>query len=258
MISVITATYNTTTDQINRLWNSLKQQTYTDWEWIVYDDSPESNMEVFRQICGICLDERYKVNVAKPHVADNRGIGNAKRKAFHMAHGNILVEVDHDDELTPDCLAEIAMVFEDPEVGFVYSDWAEVFPSGEHLRYSEGWGLGYGQEYEVDGFGWVMSMPTINRKTLSHIVSIPNHVRAWSYHAYHTAGGHNPCLRICDDYDLLVRTALTAKCVHIPKPLYIQHIQPDTAQREQNADIQELVPVIHACYAKEINIKYPD
>lgn len=258
MISVITATYNTTNEQITRLWNSLKCQTYTDWEWVVYDDSPDSNMEVFRQICGICADERFNVRIVKPHTADNKGIGNAKRKAFHLAQGNILVELDHDDELTPDCLEEIAKAFQEPEVGFVYSDWAEVFPSGEHLRYSSGWGLGFGTEYEVEGFGWVMSMPTINRQTLSHIVSIPNHVRAWSYHAYHGAGGHNPCLRICDDYELMIRTALTTKCVHIPKPLYKQHIVDNTAQREFNAEIQNLVPVIHACYAKEINIKYPD
>jgi hypothetical protein len=45
---------------------------------------------------------------------------------------------------------------------------------------------------------------------------------------------------------------------HIPKFLYKQHISSETAQREFNATIQELVPVIHACYAKEINIKYPD
>jgi hypothetical protein len=87
---------------------------------------------------------------------------------------------------------------------------------------------------------------------------VPNHVRAWSRNVYHEVGGHNPMLRVCDDYDLLLKTALVTKMHHIPKFLYRQYISDSTAQREFNADIQELVPVIHACYAKEINIKYPD
>ena len=257
MISVVTSTYNTTPQQLLRLWNSLKNQTYTEWEWVIYDDSPTENMEVFRLIQGICADERYHISVTKPHVAAERGIGYAKRYAFGMAHSNILVEVDHDDELMPTCLEEIKLAFDDPEVGFVFSDWAEILPSGEHARYSSGWGLGYGTEYEIDG-KWIMSMPVVNKHTLAHIVAVPNHVRAWRSDVYWEVGGHNPMLRICDDYDLILKTALQTKMHHIPKFLYKQHISGETAQREFNADIQELVPVIHACYAKEINIKYPD
>jgi glycosyltransferase involved in cell wall biosynthesis len=258
MISVITPTYNTKPNDLVRVWTSLKGQTYTDWEWIVYDDSPAENMEIYHFMRGLCMDERYRICVIKPHKEHNRGIGNAKKNAFFSAHGNILVELDHDDELMPTCLEEIANAFEDSEVGFVYSDWAEVLPSGEFSRYSAGWGLGYGTEYHVEGHGWVMSMPTVNKHTLSHIVAVPNHVRAWSRNVYHEVGGHNPMLRVCDDYDLLLKTALVTKMHHIPKFLYRQYISDSTAQREFNADIQELVPVIHACYAKEINIKYPD
>lgn len=257
MITVVTATYNTTPQQLFRLWHSLKNQTFTDWEWVIYDDSPTENMEVFRMLQGICADERYKILANKPVEAAGRGIGNAKRLAFGMANTTILVEVDHDDELMPTCLEEINLAFQDPEVGFVFSDWAEVLPSGEHARYSSGWGLGYGTEYMADS-GWVMSMPVVNKHTLSHIVSVPNHVRAWRSNIYWSIGGHNPMLKICDDYDLILKTALATKMQHIPKFLYKQHISSDTAQREFNSDIQELVPVIYACYAKEINIKYPD
>lgn len=258
MISVVTTTYNTTPYQLGRLWNSLKMQTHSEWEWVVFDDSPTENMEVFRFIQGLCSDERYSITVTKPHTAHERGIGNAKKIAFTSARGEILVELDHDDELMPTALEEIAKAFEDPEVGFVFSDWAEVLPSGEYSRYSTGWGLGYGTEYHVDGHGWIMSMPVVNKHTLAHIVAVPNHVRAWRTSIYYEVGCHNPMLRVCDDYDLLLKTALATKMQHIPKFLYKQHISGETAQREFNADIQELVPVIHACYAKEINIKYPD
>lgn len=258
MISVITTTYNTPANVLARTWNSLKAQTYNDWQWIVYDDSPTSNMEVFRQMLGICSDDRYKVYVYKPHVADEMGIGNAKRKAFGFAHGDILVELDHDDELAPDALEQISLAFDDPEVGFVYSDWMEIGPDGQSRKYSDGWGLGYGIHYTDEYGRYVLSMPTVNKHTLAHIVAVPNHVRAWRADVYHKVGGHNPLLRVCDDYDLILKTALVTKMQHIPKCLYYQHVSDVTAQREFNNMIQELVPVIHGCYAKEINIKYPD
>lgn len=258
MISVITATYNTTPEQLARAWASLKAQTYTEWEWVIFDDSPEDNFEVYRFVQGLCTDERYRITVGKPNTAYGRGIGNAKKIAFSGGRGEILVELDHDDELMPDCLQEIFDAFQDPEVGFVFSDWAEVLPSGEYFKYCSGWGLGYGTEYYLENHGWIMSMPTVNKHTLSHIVSVPNHVRAWRSNVYYEVGCHNPMLRICDDYDLILKTSLATKMHHIPKFLYRQHVSGDSAQREFNAHIQELVPVIHACYAKEINIKYPD
>jgi len=258
MISIITPTYNTDENVLSRTWRSIKNQTFTDWQWVVYDDSPLENRAVFRQVLGFCSDERYMVNVYRPKEPLGRGIGNAKRKAAHFCQGDIIVELDHDDELAPNALEEISLAFEDPEVGFVYSDWMEVGPSGESRKYSDGWGLGYGESYLDENGHTVLSMPTVNKHTLAHIVAIPNHVRAWRSSVYVDIGGHNPFLRVCDDYDLVLRTALATKMHHITKCLYYQHVSDVTAQREFNSDIQELVPVIHACYAKEINIKYPD
>ena len=39
MISICTPTYNTDPSILARTWASLKSQTYTDWEWVVWDDS---------------------------------------------------------------------------------------------------------------------------------------------------------------------------------------------------------------------------
>lgn len=66
MISVITCTYNTPHDVLARTWASLKAQTFTDWEWVIYDDS--TNPTVFAQLYGFCADERYRVRVYRPHI----------------------------------------------------------------------------------------------------------------------------------------------------------------------------------------------
>ena len=255
MISVCTSTYNNTPDQLARLWASLKAQTHTDWCWTVYDDSTDPT--VWANLYGLCADERYKIEMFKPHVPSRGNIGLSKRNCFGLAKGDILVEVDADDELTPDCLAEIHQAFQDPEVGFVWSDCCELFPNGESGRYPEGWGLGYGTDYWDDQHGvWAMRVP-MNRVTLSHIVSAPNHVRAWRASTYHTIGGHNPSLPVADDYELIIRTALATRCHHIPKMLYKQHIGAGTAQRTMNGLIQELVPQIHAKYATQIADRFP-
>ena len=255
MISVIVPTYNTAPNVLARLWASLKAQTYQDFEVVIYDDSTTQTVQ--QQVYGMCSDERYRIRYFRPHVPSGGNIGYVKRMAFSLGLGDILVEADHDDELTPDCLQELATAFTDPSVGFAYSDCAEVYPDGSSLRYPEGWGLGYGSDYWDDQHQvWAMRVP-MNRTTLSHIVSAPNHVRAWRASVYHAIGGHNTSLPVADDYELIVRTALATRCHHIPKMLYKQHIGAGTAQRTMNGLIQELVPQIHAKYAAELDKKFP-
>jgi glycosyltransferase involved in cell wall biosynthesis len=256
MISVITTTYKTDPNVLARTWNSLKSQTYSDWEWVVYDDS--LNDDVYRQVYGFCSDERYVVRLFKPHVPSGGNIGLVKHNAFMLGHGQILVELDHDDELMPNCLQEIYDAFENnPSVGFVWSDCSEILPSGESGRYPDGWGLGFGSDYwdEVNNV-WAMRVP-MNRVTLSHIVSSPNHVRAWRASDYHKINGHNINLKVADDYDIILKTAIETECLHIPKMLYKQHIGPTTAQRVYNDEIQKLVPMIHECYTQELDIRFP-
>jgi len=246
MISVVTPTYRTDPDVLARTWASLKAQTYTDWEWVVWDDTPGD--EVWRHLYGLAADERYRLVAHRSHVPSG-SIGRVKRRAFMVAEGDLLVELDHDDELVPTALEEVANALENSEVGFVYSDWCEILPTGESGRYPDGWAFGYGDHYwdEAEGV-WAMRAPDLNLTTLGHIVSAPNHVRAWRASVYRALGGHDPSLPVADDYDLVVRTALATRCVRIPRMLYRQHIGPSTAQRARNAEIQTRVSEISARY----------
>lgn len=254
MISVCTPIHNTQPNVLARTWASLKAQTFTDWEWVVWDDG--TNDEAWRQVYGFASDERFRIVAHRSHVHSG-SIGRVKRRAFMAAEGDILVELDHDDELTPDCLAAVNDAFSDPTVGFVYSDWCEILLDGNSGKYPEGWAFGYGSEYWSDEHGvWVMSAPPINAETIRHIVSAPNHVRSWRSHTYRALGGHSPSLPIADDYDLVVRTFLATKFSHIPRMLYRQHIGPSTAQRVRNDRIQELVAEISASYDEQITERF--
>lgn len=253
MISVITPTFNTNPEVLARTWASLKAQTFTEWEWVVWDDSTTD--ETFRQLYGFASDERYKVRVFRSHVHSG-SIGEVKRWGFMVANGDILVELDHDDELTPDALQEIHDAFTEG-VGFVFSDWCELFPDGTSGKYPDGWAFGYGRNTWVDELRvWGLGVEVINADTLRHIVSVPNHVRAWRASVYRELNGHNPALSVADDYDLIVRTALHTDWVHIPKVLYRQHISPTTTQRVKNALIQDMVAQLAGQYKEQIDEKF--
>lgn len=252
MISVISPVYNTPPEVLARTWASLKAQTFTDWEWVIWDDSTKP--ETWAQIYGLSSDERFRIRAYKSHVHSG-SIGEVKRQAFMVATGDILVELDHDDELTPTALQDIADAFSSDSVGFVFSDWTELLPNGQSGVYPEGWAFGYGNHYWDDTLGvWASSVAEINKTTLQHIVSVPNHVRAWRASIYRELGGHDPKLEIADDYDLIVRTALVTQWKHIPKVLYKQHIGGHTAQRKQNNKIQQYVAELFAKYQDDIAI----
>lgn len=248
-VAICTPLYNTAPDTLARLWASLTAQTYTDWSWWVWDDSTEDGP--WRQLWGYCADTRYQIHPMRG-MGNIGNIGEVKRRLFMAANADILVEVDHDDELTPDALDAIVTAFQHhPDIGFVYSDWAEINGAGEWCRYPDGWAFGYGDQYKLNG-RWVMKAPPVNDVTIRHIVSAPNHVRAWRANVYHQLGGHDPQFPVADDYELLVRTYLHTRIAHIPRLLYKQHIGPGTAQRQRNQLIQKLVAEIAAHYTDEI------
>ena len=255
MISIITPAYNTPPDVLARTWASLKAQKYTDWEWVVWDDSTKP--ETWAQLYGFASDERFRLVTHRTHTHSG-SIGEVKRRGFMVAEGDILVELDHDDELIPDALELIAKAFEDKSVGFVFSDWVEILPDGQSGKYPDGWAFGYGEHYWDEELGfWGSRVSEINATTLGHIVSAPNHVRAWRASVYRELGGHNPKLDIADDYELVVRTSLVTKFAHIPKVIYKQHIGGHTAQRQKNERIQELVASISAEYKDRLEAKFP-
>ena len=101
-----------------------------------------------------------------------------------------------------------------------------------------------------------MSAPPINPETIRHIVSAPNHARAWRSSVYRALGGHDTSLPVADDYDLVVRTFIATRFAHIPKMLYKQHIGPSTAQRVRNGQIQQLVAEISAKYDPFISERF--
>jgi glycosyltransferase involved in cell wall biosynthesis len=252
LVTVFTPTYKTGR-KIFRPFMSLEEQTYANWEWIIVDDS-DDNGETFKILSNLARKD-HRLQVFKPW--EHSGIiGRVKNWACSLGNGSILVELDHDDELTVNALDYVVQGLEQyPEAGFLYTDCAEVFEDGTNLTYRNGWAFGYGSYTDVEYKGKRYKSgngPNVNAKTIRHIVSSPNHIRAWRKSFYESIGGHSKELQVADDYEIIVRTFLTTLMVRVPKLCYIQYIG-NTRQQVRNKDIQRHVRSIRVHYDRAIH-----
>lgn len=259
LISVFTPVHRTG-DVIVRAYRSLQAQTYDNWEWVVYDDSPDDEtFELLRRLAR--SDHRIKLFRSE---RPSGVIGAVKRRCCGLARGSLLVELDHDDELTPRCLEWLVEAFaEHPEAGFAFTDCAEVFDDGTPHTYGESFAFGFGSYRRelLDGREFVvMNYPSINSMTVRHIVGMPNHVRAWRRSAYEATGGHASDIHVADDYELCVRTFLTTRMVHVQRFGYVQYLHRSgtNTQRIRNAEIQRLVALFARRYEAEIRDRFDE
>jgi len=245
--------------RIERPFRSLLRQSYPNWEWVICDDSPDDGATFARLGELAAQDARISV-----HRADRPSgiIGAVKRRACGIARGELLVELDHDDELTPGALADVVAAFAaHPQAGFAYSDFAEIFDDGSAATYDEGWAFGFGayrEETVDDRVLEVAIAPPVNARTIRHIVSAPNHLRAWRRGAYFAAGGHATDVHVADDYELCVRTFLVTRMIHIRRCGYVQwhsRSSDGNTQRVRNREIQRLVRLFGERYEDAIHAR---
>jgi len=250
--SIITPSHRYQT-YFDELYKSIVGQTYSNWEWIVYLNGEFKRDQLSEEIIN---DERVKIF----EVYDgNTNIGYVKNRAFFLGTGDILVEVDHDDILIPNCLEELAKAFEEnPDCGFVYSDDATYHMQDGFIPYGSGYGWTH-REFEWNGKKLTaMNSFEPSSHSVSYIWYAPDHVRAWRKEVYEKIGGHNVDLSICDDHELMIRTYLETKFHHIPEVLYVYRITGDNSWLERCDAIQIKTKELHNQYAQLLAEKDAD
>jgi len=228
LISIFTTTYRSG-DKINRPFDSLRKQSYDNWEWVIYDDSEDHDVTWVRLEEMLKKDPRIRLYRGN---RNNGSIGDVKNIAASLCRGEFICELDHDDELTSWCLEEIVKGFKsDPTIGFVYTDFCELFEGSEtNYQYGDMYGFGYGAyRNELWRGRWRSTATSLNlhSRTLRDIVGVPNHMRCWRTSVYRQLRGNSPLLHVADDYDLLVKTFLHSKMYRIPKLCYLQYRNAD-------------------------------
>jgi len=258
LVSVYTPTFNSSV-YLEEAYRSLTEQTYRNWEWVLVDDGSSDDTPAI-----ISNWAAHDSRIRFFHHGDKNlgNIGRMKHYASGLCTGKYLVELDHDDLLTDNALAEVVKVFEaDPELGFVYSNFAE-FTDNEKDHYYPSWldrgryrrtryrdryyleALAYDILGDVDGKGPVIKDMTI----------CPNHVRAFRREELYKVGGYNPHLVMGDDFDLIIRMFLYSKVKLLPKLLYLYRIHTNTWARFNEFAVTFL-PLVMQRWEKEIDCR---
>lgn len=221
--SIFITCYNSF-EKIHRAYNSILSQTFKDYEVVVLDDSPDdTHFQFLRKT--FSGDDRVRLYRRD---TNSGNIGNVKNEAVSLCRGKYILEQDHDDEIIPHVLTESVRYFENNlDVGFIYTDFINIYENGNNYKYSDFLSLGYGSYYcqkYNNRWVYVYNTPQINNITLSHLVSCPNHPRIWKTSVLLEAGNYSEMLPICDDYEILLRTAAITKMAKLFTMGYIQYM----------------------------------
>ena len=196
-IAIVMPVHDPPVQFLDRAIASLKGQVYRDWELCIADDCSK-NPDV-RKTLSRWASEDNRVRVM--YLDKNAHISGASNAAAAFATADFLLFLDHDDELTPDALGEVALYLaEHPATDLLYSDDDKIDVSGRR----------YDPQFKPD---WSPEL-LLSYMYLSHVVVIRRRV-------FEACGGFREGFEGAQDYDLVLRVSEQTTAIgHIPRILY--------------------------------------
>ena len=197
LISIVIPLYCTPTPYLKELIDSVRSQTYTNWQLCLADGSPDQKVEEYVQ-------KRYGKDkrILYKHLEGNGGISVNTNKAIEMATGEYLMLSDHDDTLEPDALYEIVRAINDhqgPEI--IYTDEDKLSMDGEFYfepHFKSDYNL-----FRLRDNNYICHIFVVKKALVNQV------------------GGLRPEFDGSQDYDFILRCCEQAKqVIHIPKVLY--------------------------------------
>lgn len=199
LISIVMPCYNTPVALLRAAIDSVRQQSYPDWELCLADDgsSDESTVKLLREY--ECLDERIKLHLLQ----ENQGIAAASNAALALTSGSFVIPMDHDDLLPRYALAAVVEYLNsNPTARLVYSDADRIDSVGQRSR----------PFFKVD---WNYDL-FLAQNYLNHLTVIEASL-------LHSIGGWREGYEGSQDYDLYLRVIEQiddSEILHIPHVLY--------------------------------------
>jgi GT2 family glycosyltransferase len=204
-ISVVMPVYDTPPDLLDQAIRSVVDQVYEGWELCIADDASTAPG------VGECL-KRWATADKRIHIVHrdhNGGIAAATNSAAAIARGEFLAFLDHDDLLSPDALAEIAIHAADHTADdVIYSDDDKIDMSGRR----------YAPQFKPD---W---SPVL---LLSYMY--PCHLLVVRRSLFEAVDGIREGFDGSQDYDLMLRASERAGGIgHVPRVLYHWRAAPES------------------------------
>jgi SAM-dependent methyltransferase len=241
-VSIFTPTHDS--KFLPEVYASIKDQPFDEWV-ILYNNGAKP----------IGFDDR-RVKEIKFGLPGS-SIGQLKKFACDNCIGDILVELDHDDFLAPEAIAEVRAAFEAPEVGFVYSN---ALYTNLELGKVRRFGSEFGWQYRETPYeGHLLDEPITFDLTPSSVARIwyaPDHLRAFRKSVYEQVGGHDESMEVLDDQDLMCRMYQVTKFHHIDKGLYVYRVHGNNCWIQRNKKIQDGVYPLYDKYIESLVLKW--
>ena len=118
IVSIITPCYNSE-KYIADTYNSIKSQSYKNWEWIIVDDcSSDKSVEIIKSF----NDNRIKLIIQ----SKNQGAAHARNLALNKAQGRFITFLDSDDLWLPNFLETTINYLIENNEELVYSSYKRV------------------------------------------------------------------------------------------------------------------------------------
>ncbi|MFS4473785.1 glycosyltransferase family 2 protein [Chryseobacterium sp. T20] len=116
LVSIITPCYNSA-EFIEETIQSVLNQTYENWEWLITDDlSKDNTVEIIRKY----NDPRIKLQVLEK----NGGAGNARNNSLERAQGRYIAFLDSDDYWYPEYLETMTDYMQEHKAELVYCNYS--------------------------------------------------------------------------------------------------------------------------------------
>jgi len=196
-ISILVPVYNTPPAYLQLAVESVLAQAYPQWELCLCDDGSTDPSTLSALEEQVQRDPRIRSH----RLERNGGIAVASSAALAMSRGEYVALLDHDDELTPDALLEVAKVLNgDQTIDVVYTDQDYVHANGTIAR------MFYKPDWSLEMFRGVMYV--------GHLLTVRRSLAE-------EAGGFDPTFDNVQDFEFMLRLAeRTERIAHLPKVLY--------------------------------------
>lgn len=127
LISIVIPLYCTPLPYLKELLESVRRQSYENWQLCLADGSPDDKAKEF-------IEKHYgrEKRIVYRKLEENGGISINTNEAVALAAGEYLMLCDHDDTLEPDALYEIVKAINDTGADVLYTDEDKVSMDGQH------------------------------------------------------------------------------------------------------------------------------
>jgi len=204
--SILTPVYETPRAVLWRMLESVRIQSFEDWELLLVDDhSTEAHVDEMLKSAA-AADPRVRIQRRE----SNGGIVAASNDALEAAGGEFVVLLDHDDELHPDALAHVhEALLGTPDADYVYTDEDTIDEAGRHS----------GGFFKPD---WSPERMRTQMYTC--------HLSVLRRELVEEVGGFDQDFEGAQDWDLVLKVTERARAVlHVPRVLYHWRTLPTSA-----------------------------